>query len=323
MVSVIISVYNVAPYIERCLFSILNQSYADLEILAVDDGSTDESGLICDRLARQDKRIKVIHKKNGGNASARNAGIDAAQGEFIAFVDGDDYIESNMYEEMLAEMKKPRVSIVCSGIILTNVEGEVSVLKSKERRLFSNEEALLDFFTREGNVGSSACNKLYRRDVFQGGARYNNEIIHEDTEAMPRFLDATEQVVVMDKAFYHYIKRKNSASTSKHFSFKDYRVLDSMKEYERMCKKKYPKILPYFHYYQLIMSYEMLCMLVSSAERWDYLPQWISLKFQIIRAAIKCMKWKNIREENGDQIKVILAKTVLGVNLVGFLFHLE
>ncbi len=323
MVSVIISVYNVAPYIERCLTSISNQSYSDLEILAVDDGSTDESGAICDRLAMEDRRIKVIHKKNGGNASARNAGIDAAQGEFIAFVDGDDYIESNMYEEMLAEMKDSSVSIVCCGIILTNVDGKDSVLKSKEKRLFSKEEALYDFFTREGNVSPTACNKLYRRNLFKGGLRYNNDVIHEDTEAMPRFLDAAEQVLVMDKAFYHYIKRNNSASTSKRFSLRGYHILDSMKEYDRMCRKKYPKLLPYFCYYQLITTYEMLLNLISCVDHWHYPLQWLSLKFHILAAVIKCKKWKNIREENGDQIKVILAKTVLGVNLAGFLFHLE
>ena len=104
MISIIISVYNIASYIERCVYSILEQTYSNLEVILVDDGSTDESGRICDELRKLDNRIVVVHKTNGGNASARNAGIDVAKGEYITFVDGDDYVEKNAYEEMLAEM---------------------------------------------------------------------------------------------------------------------------------------------------------------------------------------------------------------------------
>lgn len=127
MISVIISVYNVAPYIRRCINSIQNQSYSDLEIIVVDDGSTDESGIICEDLAEQDKRIVVIRKENGGNASARNAGIDVARGEFLAFVDADDYIENNMYETLLTEMNDMSISIVCCGIIVTSIDGSDTV----------------------------------------------------------------------------------------------------------------------------------------------------------------------------------------------------
>lgn len=210
MISIIISVYNAASHIRQCMDSIRSQSYSDLEIIAVDDGSTDGSGAICEDLAKQDKRIVIIHKKNGGNASARNVGIDAARGEFLAFVDADDYIESNMYETMLAEMNDPSISIVCCGIIVTSIEGTNTVQVSKEKRKFSKEEALFDFFSRRGNVKPTACNKLYRSTIFRNGLRFNSNVIHEDTEAMPRFLDAAESVVVIEQAFYHYIKHKNS-----------------------------------------------------------------------------------------------------------------
>jgi len=323
MISVIISVYNVAPYIERCIDSIRNQSYSDLEIIAVDDGSTDESGAICEKLAEQDKRIVVIHKNNGGNASARNAGIDAAQGEFLAFVDADDYIENDMYETMLAEMDDPSISIVCCGIIVTNVEGNDTVQVSKERKIFSKEDALLDFFSREGNVSPTACNKLYRSTIFDKGLRYNNDVIHEDTEVMPRFLDAAENVMVIDKAFYHYIKHKNSASTSKKFSLRGYHILDSMKTYEKMCKSKYPQILPCFHYYELVTTYEMLLNLWGCVDHKKYILQQLSLRFRTLKAIFKCLQWKNIREENEDQLKGMFVKIVLGTNLSRRIFHLN
>ncbi len=323
MISVIISVYNAAPYIERCIASIRNQSYPDLEIIAVDDGSTDESGAICEKLAELDERIVVIHKENGGNASARNAGIDAARGDFLAFVDSDDYIENNMYETMLAEMDDPSISIVCCGIIVTNVDGNDTVQVSRERKLFSKEEALLDFFSREGNVSPTACNKLYRSTIFEKGLRYNNNVIHEDTEVMPRFLDATECVMVIDKAFYHYIRRKNSASTSKKFNLKGYHILDSMKEYEKMCKNKYPQILPCFHYYEVVTTYEMLLNLWGCVDHKKYILQQISLRYRTLKAIFKCLQWKKIRKENEDQLKSMFAKIVLGMKLSGRVFHLN
>lgn len=323
MISVIISVYNAAPYIRQCIDSIRNQSYPDLEIIAVDDGSTDESGAICEDLARQDERIVVIHKENGGNASARNAGIDAARGDFLAFVDADDYIEGDMYETMLAEMRDPSVTIVCCGIIVTSVEGTDTVQVSKGKINFSKEEALFDFFAREGNVNPTACNKLYRSKIFKNGLRYNNDVIHEDTEVMPRFLNVAERVMVIDKAFYHYIKHPNSASTSKKFSLRGYHILDSMKEYERMCKNEYPRILPCFHYYELITTYEMLLNLWGCIDHKEYIFQQLSLRYRTVKAIFKCLRWKSVMEENGDQIKVVFVKSVLGMNLSRAIFHLN
>lgn len=312
MISVIISVYNVAPYIEKCINSICQQTYSDLEIIAVDDGSTDESGAICDRLAQEDNRIVVVHKKNGGNASARNAGVDVAKGEFIAFVDADDYIESNMYEEMLTEMNNSSASIVSCGIIVTNINGEDKVVVSEERKFFSKEDAIHDFFSGGTYISATACSKLYRKELFNE-LRFNNDVIHEDTEAMPRFIDASQDVLVMDKAFYHYIKRENSASTSKCFSLRGYHFLDSMKEYERMCKMKYPKTLPMFHHYELISTYEMLLNLMGCVDHKQYKKQEISLRRRMLVGCFKCMKWKTIREEYENQIKEILVRAVLGV----------
>lgn len=315
MISVIISVYNAAPYIERCINSILCQTYTDLEVIAVDDGSTDDSGAICERLAQSDERIVVIHKENGGTASARNAGIDAAKGDFLSFIDADDYIESNMYEEMLAEMSDKSISIVCCGVIVTELNGNEHIQVRKEKKIFSKEEALYDFFVRKGNVHPSVWNKLYRRDLFDKGPRFKVSIIHEDTEIIPRFLDASEYVLVMNKAFYHYIKRENSKTTSKFFNLKGYRMLDSMKEYEEMCKKKYPSILPYFCYFEMVTTQGMLKNLSGCVDARQYIRQEISLRCRMIKAVFKCMRWKSIRKEYAAQIKIVLIEAVLGVRL--------
>ena len=105
LISVIVPAYNVKSYLKRCTNSIINQTYQDLEIILVDDGSTDGTGILCDQIAQEDSRIVVIHKENGGLSDARNAGLDICAGDFISFIDSDDYIEPDMYECMMEEMK--------------------------------------------------------------------------------------------------------------------------------------------------------------------------------------------------------------------------
>ena len=118
-ISVIVPCYNVTDYLGRCVDSIVNQTYRELEIILVDDGSSDTTGELCDRLAMADSRIKVVHKENGGLSDARNAGIDVAQGDFYAFVDGDDYLEADTYEAMILEMKDSNVSLLSASDIIS------------------------------------------------------------------------------------------------------------------------------------------------------------------------------------------------------------
>ena len=116
-ISVIVPSYNVEAYLRRCTETIIHQTYQKLEIILVDDGSTDGTGALCDEIAREDPRIIVIHKENGGLADARNAGLKVATGEFVSFIDADDYLELTMYEQMIPEMKDETVSIVAVGFI--------------------------------------------------------------------------------------------------------------------------------------------------------------------------------------------------------------
>ena len=140
LISVIVPAYNVKPYLERCINSIINQTYRDLEIILVDDGSTDGTGELCDKLALVDSRIEVIHKINGGQADARNSGLDIASGEFVSFIDADDYIELDMYENMVTEMKDESVSIVAVGMIITDTKGHNDIVVSEEKLYLSKEE---------------------------------------------------------------------------------------------------------------------------------------------------------------------------------------
>ena len=116
LISVIVPVYNVRSYLEKCFESVAGQNYRNLEIILVDDGSTDGSGALCEELARRDSRVRVIHKKNGGLGSARNAGIDAARGEILSFIDSDDWIEPGMYDTLTEIMHRENAQIIACGI---------------------------------------------------------------------------------------------------------------------------------------------------------------------------------------------------------------
>lgn len=314
MVSVVISVYNVAPYIEKCINSIRNQTYSDLEIIAVDDGSTDESGKLCDRLAKSDDRIVVIHKENGGNSSARNAGVSAARGEYVAFVDGDDYIEKDMYEILLREMDDPKVSIAAGGIITTTLEGKDVITVSKEKKYFTREEALLDFFDSRGTILPTVCNKLFRKALFETN-RFNNDIIHEDTGLMPKLLDSGEGVAVCNKAFYHYIKRKNSASTSSLYNMRSYRFMNTIAGYRKMCKEKYPELFCYYVKYETQTTYEMLLNLAGCSNYREFKKQENHLRRRLIVLVLEELKYINTPANQSMNLVSYLIPAVLGCSL--------
>ena len=205
LISVIVAVYNIEKYVERSVASILNQSYKNLEVILVDDGSTDGSGQICDRLARQDKRIRVIHKPNGGLADARNAGLVAAGGSLIGFVDGDDWIDINMYEKMTGALLEHHADVaVCR---YRRVYKDHTEDDSVDRMvLFEEQEALQAYVEeqKEYDIQNAAWNKLYRKELlnhlsFPVGKWY------EDILFATTVLNRAGRCVYLDTACYNYI----------------------------------------------------------------------------------------------------------------------
>ena len=243
-ISVIIPVYNIRDYLERCVSSVINQTYHNLEIILVDDGSTDGSNLICDRLAEQDERIVVIHKENGGLSDARNAGIDRASGEILSFIDGDDYIEPDMYKVMARAMKED-VSLVICGMRVLNSEGEclINVLWNKNRNeVLTKKECLQGFFRSGGRdgFGVSCCNKIYRRELFEN-IRFVKGKISEDIECLYRILDKVDKCVCVNESFYIYVKREGSISNSGFYE-KQMDVLRTLQKITTDIEERYPDL---------------------------------------------------------------------------------
>ena len=213
-VSIIVPVYNTEKYLKRCVDTLVHQSYAKLEILLVDDGSTDESGKICDELANAHQRIKVIHKVNGGLISAWKKGVEESTGEYISFVDSDDWVELNMIEEMAAYLTgNPREIIASDYVIEREGGGKQYIWQQLSPGEYDREamerEVIPNLLGKEWRyITISRCMKLIARKLIIDNYKYSDPVIRtsEDTTIiLPSLIDC-ERLVVMDhKAYYHYL----------------------------------------------------------------------------------------------------------------------
>lgn len=233
-ISVIVPVYNVENFLVRCVDSITAQTYQNLEIILVDDGSRDGSGRLCDELAMQDSRIKVIHKLNGGLSSARNAGIDIAEGDFFAFVDSDDWIEPDTYEAMLNAAVKNDVKLVCAGRFDESEQtGEKKIgLCPPRDEVISGRELVCRIFVWE-NIDSAAWDKLYARELFRD-IRYPFGMVTEDVPTTYRIALDAGKAEMLSKPVYHYFHRAGSITTA--------RVSERTFHFSRHAEKVYADI---------------------------------------------------------------------------------
>lgn len=208
LISVIVPVYNVESYISICLESLINQTYQNLEIILIDDGSTDHSGIICDNYAANDSRIKVIHQKNGGAANAKNNGLKIATGRYLAFADSDDYVEKDAYEYMLNVLKREQADIIQCGYRDIYIDREVNhVINEIEK--FTAEEYLRRY-TIDWTCGL-LWDKLYKRNLFKDIYFEEGHIIDDEYFTYQGVMNA--KLIVHDsKIVYNYRKRKSSVT---------------------------------------------------------------------------------------------------------------
>lgn len=238
-ISVIVPVYNVEQYLERCVDSIINQTYTNLEIILVNDGSTDNSGKLCDELAKKDERIRVIHKENGGLSDARNRGIDESESDLVGFIDSDDYIDSDMYEVLLKNLNDTDADLsMCALYDVYNNTPEAQVT-NKETWKLSSEQAIK--MVMEAKILSvTAVNKLYRKSLFTD-LKFEVGKIAEDAFIMIKLLDKCEKIVATNEKKYYYVHRENSITTQK-FSTKFLNVIEAYEQNSNIISEKYPKL---------------------------------------------------------------------------------
>ena len=261
LISVIIPAYNIEAYVQKCLRSVLGQSYRNLEIIVVDDGSTDATGQICDRIALEDARVRVIHKENGGLSDARNAGMACATGSCIAFVDGDDWIDEDMYAAMYAALREQEAdAAVCRyrQVYRTHTEDN-----STDRAvLFEGQEALEQYVreTEEYAIQNAAWNKLYRREIldslmFPVGKGYEDILF--TTVALSR----VKRCIYLDTAYYNYIIDREGSIMNMRIN--SHTFTDQIPAYyektaflEKLGRQDLADIHDYFFYKRLLLFYD-------------------------------------------------------------------
>ena len=215
LISVIVPVYNIEEYLPRCVKSIVNQSYKNLEILLVDDGSTDGTGALCDSLAETDSRIRVFHKKNGGSSSARNLGIKEARGEFLAFVDSDDYIEPEMYERLMQGIKDSSASIAQIGRDEVDEKGNKLpdiCIPPTEDVFVGSEDFMRELLLHKGDC--SFCTKLVQRDLFEN-MEFPIGVLNEDFHLLVQMLPKISGIMSLKGQTYHVFYRIGSNTRKK------------------------------------------------------------------------------------------------------------
>ncbi|WP_181884504.1 glycosyltransferase family 2 protein [Neobacillus piezotolerans] len=214
-VSIIIPVFNVEKYLKKCIDSVIKQSYKEIEIILVNDGSTDASGEICDEYALKDRRIIVIHKKNEGVSSARNTGLEISSGQYIMFIDSDDYIDLKMVEILLSSILKDNSDLVMCGYIIVSY-GKFTKIECKEK-LLKNKQLICEYIAENYLPGcvNSPCNKLYKRNLITHYFE-ENQFLGEDLLFNLDYLKSSNTMSCIDECLYYY-RRENYESLSLRF----------------------------------------------------------------------------------------------------------
>ncbi len=258
LISVIVPVYNVEEYLPRCIDSIINQTYKNLEIILVDDGSPDNCGKICDEYAKKDSRIVVIHKENGGQSTAKNMALDIAKGEYIGFVDSDDYIAPNMYEELYQNLIDNQCDIAMCGRYNVYDDRTEKVFVIDKPMVMENEDIIKRFLTWD-NVDSAGCDKLIHKSLLTG-IRFPAGYVCEDVIFVYRVLERCKRMIHIGAPMYYYVQRQGSTSRST-FSGKTMGLLMYHKEVFDLAINKYPllkKEADYCYLSRTIILYRLM-----------------------------------------------------------------
>lgn len=225
-ISIIVPIYRIADYIQRCVLSLTSQDYENIEILLIDDGSPDNCGKICDEISKKDKRIKVFHKENGGLSDARNYGLENSVGDYVLFIDGDDYINSDACSSLLSDATKFDADIVTGHANLLKQTESMDILENgiknnfEYHKVYSGKEYILKCL-KTTDLRVEVWRSLYKREfLIENNLKFQKGITHEDEEFTPRALLKAKKVVLSDNWFYNYDNsRENSIMNSSDLNF--------------------------------------------------------------------------------------------------------
>lgn len=264
MISIIVPVYNVERYLDECIQSILNQTYKNYELILVDDGSTDESGTKCDEYAQLDKRVKVIHKENGGPSEARNIAVSQAKYDYITFIDSDDYVNATYLSKLVDGINKYGADI-CAVLMLEVNEGEIIKKREKDYGYkvvqITGEEALLNILYQK-DLDTTPCGMLFRREIVDANP-FPVGRFHEDDFTMYKFFEMAKVVTIVKSVEYYYVQHSSSIMHNQSIVVLNDEVeaSDNLDNYFRdSCPEKYiaAKSKKFSNYCQILIKYPHL-----------------------------------------------------------------
>lgn len=241
LISVIVPIYKVEDYINRCINSILSQEYKNLEIILVDDGSPDKCGIICDSYAQLDSRIKVIHKENGGLSDARNAALDIMRGEYVTFIDSDDWVSKYYISNLYKALSSTHATISISGFenVFLDKEIQLDCTSKINVKEYSKRECLEKMFY-QNEIEINACGKLYYKDLFKE-IRYPVGKLYEDIAVTYKLIDKSEKIAIINNIDYYYFQRTGSIQYEK-FNRRKLDAIMHMQEMINFVKTNYPEL---------------------------------------------------------------------------------
>lgn len=229
--SVIVPIYNVESYLDDCILSILKQTYPFFELILIDDGSTDGSGKICDKYQKNDHRIIVVHKTNGGLSSARNEGLRISTGKYISFIDSDDYIDENTFLSMLNFFKE-NIDIVCCGRYRDYKGKKIAEHIVNDSCVLSKKDAVKEILC-QGMIDVSCCDKIFRAELLKG-IRFKEGVINEDLMFVFASIAASRCIYYVNKPYYNYRVRENSITTLPTYNDKSIAYYDNLMELKEL-----------------------------------------------------------------------------------------
>lgn len=256
LISVIVPVYNVEQYLNRCIVSIINQTYDNLEIILIDDGSTDNSGKICDSFSKDDNRIKVFHKKNGGLSDARNFGLEKAIGNYIVFVDSDDSIEEDAISYLYKLITTYNTDISISNINLIYNDKKNTIKNNQKEILLDNNE-IIEKMLYGRSYYISSCGKMFKKQLFKN-IRFPKGRLYEDVGTIFKLYNLSNNIICGFEYKYNYFIRANSI-TNKDFSEKEFDLIDMTNEMCDFVSKKYPELKDAINYRKTFAKISLIC----------------------------------------------------------------
>lgn len=290
LITIIVPVYNVENYLRKCLNSIVKQTYKNVEIILIDDGSTDESGKICDEYIQKHTNLRVIHKENEGVSVARNLGISEAKGKYIIFIDGDDYIERKMIEKLYNVSITKYAQIACCGKILES-GNKIQNINNSNEFCVDSKQAIRKFLLLD-DIDASCSDKLIDITLFKN-IKYPVNRRYEDMATMYKLLYKAKKIAHINYLGYHYVKREDSF-INVNFDERHFDMITYSKEIKEFIYEKYPDFKKEADSYYYLQLFTILRKINNATNKMEYKNEYRQIKKEYNNQIFKILSNKYV-----------------------------